>query len=186
MKMDVTVHKIFKKESGFTLLEIIAVLVVMGILAVIAVSRSVNYNAEVYGGADVLKSHLRYAQTSAMNYSPTATGVPVIWGISGNANSYWLFRGTNPVDPSSFIRLPENDTYIDADRTINLTTKKIKLVFPGGSTIYFDNRGIPYTAYTSATTNTPLGNTMQINVQPLNAATPNIAVTITPLTGYIQ
>jgi prepilin-type N-terminal cleavage/methylation domain-containing protein len=183
MTMDVTVHKIFKKKSGFTLLEIIAVLVVMGILAVIAVSRSVNYDAEVYGGADVLKSHLRYAQTLAMNYNPTAPGVPVIWGISGNANSYWLFRGTGT---TNYIRLPEDDKFINADRTINLTAKKIK--FTAGFTIFFDNRGIPYTAYVSATNNTPVSDTspVTINVQPLNATAPNIAVTITPLTGYIQ
>jgi prepilin-type N-terminal cleavage/methylation domain-containing protein len=180
MTMDVTVHKTFKKESGFTLLEIIAVLVVMGILAVIAVSRSINYNAEVYSGADALKSHLRYAQTLAMNYSPTSTGVPVIWGISGTTNSYWLFQGTNT---TNYMLLPEDDTFINPDRTINLSTKKIKLT--AGFTIFFDNRGIPYTAYTSATVNTPLGGIMTINVQPLNAATPNIAVTITPLTGYI-
>lgn len=162
-------------------MEIIAILVVMGILAVIAVSRSVNYNAEVYGGADVLRSHLRYAQTFAMNYNPTAPGVPVIWGISGTANSYWLFQGTVT---SNYIRLPEDDKYINADRTINLTAKKIKLT--ANFTIYFDNRGIPYTAYTDAIVNTPLNNIMTINVQPLNAVTPNIAVTITPLTGYIQ
>lgn len=183
MTMDMSVHKIFKKENGFTLLEIISVLVVMGILAVIAVSRSVNYDAEVYTGADVLKSHLRYAQTLAMNYSPTATGVPVIWGISGTANSYWLFRGT---DTTNYKQLPEEDTFINPDETINLPAKKIK--FTAVFTVYFDNRGIPYTAYTDAQTNTPLDNinTVTIHVQPLNSATPDIAVTITPLTGYIQ
>ncbi len=178
-------QKIFKiTQKGFTLLEIIAILVVLGILAVIAVSRSVNYDAEVYGGADVLKSHLRYAQTLAMNSNPQA-GI-TIWGISSNGSSYWLFQGTNAANPASYIRLPENDTYINPDRTINLTTKQIK--FTANFTIYFDNRGIPYTAYVSATNNTPVSDTNPaiINVQPLNAATPNIAVTITPLTGYIQ
>jgi prepilin-type N-terminal cleavage/methylation domain-containing protein len=182
--MDVTVHKIFKHEGGFTLLEIIAVLVIMGILAVVAVSRSLNYNVEVYAGADALKAHLRYAQTLAMN-SNLNVGASSIWGISGTANSYWLFGGTNPAATINYMRLPENDTYVNADKTINLKAKNIKLVFPGSSTIFFDNRGIPYTAYTDATTNTPLANTMTINVQPLNAATPNIAVTIAPLTGYI-
>jgi prepilin-type N-terminal cleavage/methylation domain-containing protein len=183
MKMDVTVYKILKKESGLTFLEIIAVLAIMGILAAIAVSRSINYDAEVYAGADALKSHLRYAQTLAMNRNPNA-GI-TIWGISGTANSYWLFQGINPANPASFIRLPENDTFINADRTINLIAKKIKLT--ANFTIYFDNRGIPYTAYVDATigNNTPLPIPMIINVQPLNAAAPNIAVTITPLTGYI-
>jgi prepilin-type N-terminal cleavage/methylation domain-containing protein len=175
-------RKIFKlTQKGFTLLEIIAILVVMGILAVIAVSRSVNYDAEVYGGADVLKAHLRYAQTLAMNSNPNA-GITV-WGVRGTGSSYWLFRGTNPADTASYIRLPDDDDFINGDRTINLAAKRIK--FTGNFTIYFDNSGIPYTAYTNATTNTPLNATMTINVQPLNAATPDIAVTITPLTGYI-
>jgi prepilin-type N-terminal cleavage/methylation domain-containing protein len=181
MMMDATVPKIFKKEDGFTLLEFISVLVLLGILAAIAVSRSVNYNTEVYAGADVLKSHLRYAQTLAMNSNPSA-GISV-WGISGTASSYWLFQGINPADTNSYMRLPEDDAFINADRTINLTAKKIK--FAAGFTIFFDNRGIPYTAYTDAQTNTLLGSIMTINVQPLNSETPNIAVTITPQTGYV-
>ena len=171
--------KIKTGNRGFTMIEIIAVLIVIGILAAVAVSRSVNYDTEVYTGADALKSHLRYAQTMAMNYSYTATA-PGVWGISGTANSYWLFEGTNT---TNYILLPEDDTFINANRTINLTAKKVKLTV--GFTIYFDNRGIPYTAYTNATTNTPLTSTLTINVQPISAVTPNIAVTITPLTGYI-
>ncbi len=174
-------YKTKNGDRGFTMIEIIAVLIVIGILAAIAVSRSVNYDTEVYTGADALKSHLRYAQTRAMNYTYTTATAPGVWGISGTTNSYWLFEGTTT---TNYIRLPEDDAFINADRTINLTLKKIKLT--AGFTIYFDNRGIPYTAYTNATTNTPLSTAMTINVQPLSAATPNIAVTITPLTGYIQ
>jgi prepilin-type N-terminal cleavage/methylation domain-containing protein len=177
-------RKIFKKEKGFTLLEIMTVLVVMGILAAIAVSRATNFTTEVYAGVDTLKTSLRYAQTAAMNYNSTSSVVPVIWGINydSGANQYWLFWGTNPNNNISL--LPEGTQYATVARKIDLNAKKIK--FTANFTIYFDNRGIPYTAYTDATTNTPLANNLVINVQPLNAITPNIAVTITPLTGYIQ
>lgn len=65
-----TLRKILTSGRGFTLLEVLAVLVILGILSAIAVNRSVNYNTEVYTGADALKAHLRYAQTMAMNSSP--------------------------------------------------------------------------------------------------------------------
>lgn len=176
------VQKLFKKENGFTLIEIISVIIMIGILAVIAVSRTVNYEAEAYAGADALKSHLRYAQTMAMNTNPSA-GTMSVWGISGTANSYWLFEGTNPADADSYSRPPEEDSFINDDRTVNLTKKKIKL--SGSFTIYFDNRGIPYSSYTNETSNTPLASALTINVQPLNSSTPSVPVTITPLTGYV-
>ncbi|PKN20635.1 MAG: hypothetical protein CVU71_02290 [Deltaproteobacteria bacterium HGW-Deltaproteobacteria-6] len=180
MKMSIRLQKILKDKYGFTIIEIIAVLIIIGILSAIAVSRSVNYNAEVYTGADALKSHLRYAQTMAMNSNPTAPGVPVICGISCNGSRYWLFKGTNIADA---IRLPEDDNFIDSDRRINLDMKKIKITSP--FTIYFDNRGIPYSAFTDVTTKTPLTSVMEINIQPFNATSPSVAVKITPLTGYI-
>lgn len=175
-------RKIFNKEKGFTLLEIIATLVVMGILAAIAVSRATNFNTEVYAGADTLRTTLRYAQTTAMNTNPIA-GLN-IWGINYDlgTNQYWLFQGPNP--NNNITLLPESAQYATVNRKIDLNTKRIK--FTAAFTIYFDDRGIPYTAYTDTTTNTPLANNLIINVQPLNSAVPNIAVTITPLTGYIQ
>jgi len=64
------VPKIFKTQDGFTLIEIISVLVVLGLLVAVVVSRMTNYDTEVRMGTDVLKEHLRYAQTKAMNKDP--------------------------------------------------------------------------------------------------------------------
>jgi len=168
-------------HRGFTLIEVIAVLIIIAVIAVVAVSRSVDYSAEVYSGADALKAHLRYAQIMAMNSNPSSGAA--VWGISGTVSSYWLFQGTNPAAAATYIRLPEDETFLNSDRTINLTAKKIKLA--DNFTIYFDNRGIPYSAYTSKTVNTPLAVALTINIQPLDAATPSVAITITPQTGYI-
>ncbi len=155
----------------------------MWILAVFAVSRSISYNVEVYSGADTLKTHLRYAQTLAMNPNfITSTSVSEIWGMSCNGTSYWLFHGTDSTIIANYIRLPEDEKYINANRTINLAAKKINV---SNFTILFDNRGIPYTSYTSATVNNPLLANQTITVTPTGGGTPSVNVTITPLTGYI-
>lgn len=186
MRIRKSVLKI-RNGRGFTMLEVLIVLVILGILAIVAVNRAIDQNAEVYAGADALKSHLRYAQTMAMNTNPTtSTSVAekTVWGIRGTAGAYWLFSGYDPADAATYMLLPDNDDCINPDKTINLTAKKIKLA--SSFTVYFDHRGIPYTAYTSSTVNTPLAAPLAINIQPLNSATPNIPITVTPLTGYIK
>lgn len=171
------VRNIFKTQDGFTILEIIAVLVILGILVTVAVSRSGNYTAQVYTGADVLKNHLRYAQTMAMNYNPNAG--ETIWGIKSDGTSYWLFQG---VATENSLLLPDDTQYVTGDRRVDLTAKKIR--FNAGFTVYFDNFGIPYSAYTNSTTNTPLADDLIIVVTPLSGSSSK-SVTITPLTGFI-
>ena len=172
--------KIFKTQNGFTLIEVISVLVILGILVAVAVTRMFNYDVAVYTGADVLKTHLRYAQTMAMNKDPN-TGTETIMGINydAGANQYWLFKGTNTSD---IILLPDDSKYVTGDRKIDLAAKKIK--FSSGFTIYFDNHGIPYTAYANSTTNTPLANTLTIVVTSLSGSSSK-SLTITPQTGFI-
>jgi prepilin-type N-terminal cleavage/methylation domain-containing protein len=180
------VPKIFKTQDGFTLIEIISVLVILGILVVVAVSRMSNHDVAVYTGADALKEHLRYAQTTAMNKDPN-TGTETIMGIKydAGANQYWLFRGTDP--NSNILLLPDDSKYVTGDRKIDLAAKKITITFSNGvNTIYFDNHGIPYTAYTDSTPtgNTPLANPLTINVTALSGSSSK-SLTITPQTGFI-
>jgi prepilin-type N-terminal cleavage/methylation domain-containing protein len=174
------VPKIFKTQNGFTLIEIISVLVILGILVTVAVSRMSNFDVAVYTGRDALKAHLRYAQTMAMNKDPN-TGTETIMGINydAGANQYWLFRGTNTSD---ILLLPDDSKYVTGDRKIDLAAKKINI--NSGFTIYFDNHGIPYTAYTNSTTNTPLVNALPIVVTSLSGSSSK-SLTITPQTGFI-
>ena len=167
-------------QNGFTLLEVIAVLVILGILSAIAVNRWTNLDAEVYAGANALKTHLRYAQAQAMNRNPNVDD-NTIMGITYNATSkqYWLFSGTNT---ASIQVLPGDLQYTTSSRTIDVPAKKITL--DAAFTIYFDNRGIPYSAYTSSTVNTPLSSAQSIVVSGLSG-NQQITVTITPRTGYI-
>lgn len=74
------------RQAGFTLVEVIAILILLGILSAVAASRFMDTGAaDVRAAADTLKSHLRYAQIRAMNSNVT-------WGIDFAANSYTLMQ----------------------------------------------------------------------------------------------
>ncbi len=79
----------FQKKSGFTTLEVIAVLIVLGILAAVAAAAFSNINADVISDFEKVKSHLRYAQSKSMASSN------VRWGIQFSGSTYSLFGDTN-------------------------------------------------------------------------------------------
>jgi prepilin-type N-terminal cleavage/methylation domain-containing protein len=105
--------RILKENSGFTLLEGIAVMIVIGIISAVAAISMMQTSSSLAGYTALLKTHLRYAQTLAMN-SDTGN----IWGIRFNlgANQYWLFQCADPLNCDS--RTP-------------------------GTAVAFDNNGIP-------------------------------------------
>ncbi|WP_051434362.1 prepilin-type N-terminal cleavage/methylation domain-containing protein [Desulfonatronum lacustre] len=76
---------------GFTLMEVIVVIILLGILAVVAVVRFSGTDAEDVAAANTLKTHLRYAQIRAM-------ADVVYWGIEiETSNKYVLIRETGGV-----------------------------------------------------------------------------------------
>lgn len=87
----------FKGAKGFTLIEIIAAIIIIGILSAVFISR-VTSTAETdrMAKADALKSHLRYAQMRAINMSPdpanAASGCKAAFGMNISANSYFMFK----------------------------------------------------------------------------------------------
>ena len=171
-----------KDARGFTMIEIIAVLVIISIVAAVAISRMGDNDYQFYGQASLLRGHLRYAQTRAMNSSPS--GGVVTWGIKCDGSSYWLFRGTNPDSTSNIILLPDDTANdINGDRKLELSSKKISMT---AFTVFFDSRGIPYSSYTDASVNTPLAADLSVVVTPAGKSSPSMTVTITPFTGYIS
>jgi MSHA pilin protein MshC len=91
-------------ECGFTMLEIIAVLIIAGIIAAIATSRYMSkQSSESISETEIFKSHLRYAQQLSINGDGSngdgSTDATWAWGIQIGAaiTSYSLVRLHNNV-----------------------------------------------------------------------------------------
>jgi prepilin-type N-terminal cleavage/methylation domain-containing protein len=152
-------------NRGFTLIEVIAVLIILGILAAVALSRGTS-TAEVSLKAqtEVLKSHIRYAQLRAMNMK--SAGCNASFGIGIIGNSYFLFRDCALADK---VVLPgaSGDT---------VTLPGVTLV-ASSSTITFDDWGRPCSDQ--------LGATLAAGSITLNSSGASETITITGNTGFV-
>jgi MSHA pilin protein MshC len=164
MQLNKNIGKRIRNNRGFTLIEVIAVLVILAILAAVAISRSTateeaNLRAEV----DTLKAHLRYAQSLALNDLS-----PVKWGIQISGSAYRLVK--NPTgDGAAF----------DSPTPYNLPNESSDThsILPFSATtvnILFDDWGIPYNSATKLAANATI--TLTPGSQ---------SITITPETGFI-
>ena len=161
------------KQSGFTIMEIIVVLIVMSIITAFSISRGLNPENKLSIQTEVLKTHLRHAQSRALNST-------IPWGIRTNAGGdvYWLFRYQDPTVIT--VNLPG-----ESNSTISLASEGITI---SAGTYSFDSRGRPY--YTdetgepaaAGTALTDLGSDQAIT---LTKASANEIITITKSTGFI-
>jgi MSHA pilin protein MshC len=169
-----------RRPSGFTIFEIIVVLLLMSILAATVIGRSItSSNLDLNSATDKIRIQLRFAQAEAMKRAYEAYPT---WGVKSAGTQYWMFRGMNPDLPANEVRVPGGD-YSTTSNRINEADIGVTV---SDFTIFFDRIGKPYTAYASYTNpnaNTPLANQMQITV---TAGTETRTITITPETGLIQ
>jgi len=86
-------------ERGFTMLEVIAILIVLGIIVAVAVGRYMSQQAyESIPQTEIFKSHLRYAEQLSINGDSTNTyGIQIGAGTAsytltqnGVASGRWL------------------------------------------------------------------------------------------------
>jgi len=155
------------RSSGFTLIEIIAVLVLIAILAIYAGNR-LGRNNKAQVEAEALKAALRYAQSRAMADVYT-------WGVAFTSSGYTLVEN----NPNVNALLPGQGS---ASRNVpNGVTLSWSIA--ANNTIYFDWRGRPVT--TAITT--PGGNATAAAVNQTVSVTESQAVTVTvvPYTGFI-
>ena len=148
-------------QGGFTMIEIISVLVIVGIISAVAVSRMSDTSAyDLASQLEVVKGHLRLAQSRAIG-----SGTP--WGITfATSKTYYLFQGLGSTTPVQL--LGENNP------TVSLTTKK------SGLTITSTPQTITFEAYGGPTDTS--GNLLTANV---TVATNGGNITVTKNTGYI-
>jgi MSHA pilin protein MshC len=142
-------------QQGFTMIEVVVVLIVLAIVSTVIAYRPTMGSNEITVQTEILKSHLRYAQIKAMNDT-------VPWGIHiPDANSYSLYEeGT---DPASDI-LPGETAQTHTLPTVVTITSGV------GSTYSFDAWGSPGTSTLTIT---------------LSQGTATSNITITRNTGYI-
>lgn len=118
---------------GFTMLEVVVVLVILGVLASVAVSRFQVPDADLPARADVIAAHLRYAQYRAMNSD-------VSFGLYFEGDTYYLYDDGNLANTHS---LPGEEGLI-----VDLGADGYSITADGGDTFFvvFDSWGVPYTS----------------------------------------
>lgn len=135
-------------KAGFTIVEIVAVLLILGILAVVAVSRFSSTGFVGASETETLKSHLRYAQSRAMSdiYE---------WGIEIiSPNQYRLVKMVNGSETTPVFLPGENSATRQMGGDISVS--------PSGITILFDFRGRPDSGRTLSISN---GHTITVNAE---------------------
>jgi prepilin-type N-terminal cleavage/methylation domain-containing protein len=130
-----------EKARGFTLIEIIAVLILIAIVSVVVLSRGTSTaEVDLKASAEALRSHIRYVQMRAMNMNcdttvaTCGTTCNAAFGIS-TTNPYYMFRDCST---DSKVALPgaSGDTISLPSMTLNATNAPNNL-------ITFDDWGRP-------------------------------------------
>jgi Tfp pilus assembly protein FimT len=157
-----------KNTLGFTIIEIITVLIVMGIITAFAIGRSASTRTDLFVQNEILKAHLRYAQTQAVNST-------LSFGIESDAagNNYWLFK----YDPAAVPPVVKTKLPSEGADQINLSGSGLSMT--SSAIISFNTRGIPHTDYTASTVQAS-DRTISIS-----DGSSTLNITITKNTGFI-
>ncbi len=117
-------------DSGFTLLELLAVIVVLSTISAVAVSRFYFSDSNLQAQTEAIKVYLRYAQARSMNTES-------VWGINCAENVLYLYRYDPDTENEIKVLLPGEDG-VDVD----LAEKGISME---GFTVSFNSWGKPCT-----------------------------------------
>ena len=168
--------------QGFTLIEVVTVLLLMGILALVAVASMGNDPSKVAGRAESITSHLRYVQAKAMNTGPLYEDQHS-WGVSFPDNtSYFLFHCTDPTSctpGSSQVHPPGEDALV-----VQMGGDGLTVTHSIASTlIAFDRFGRPFSDE-DLSNSTALDEILTLTVS--DGSGNSRSITIRPETGLIE
>ncbi|MFP4160029.1 MAG: prepilin-type N-terminal cleavage/methylation domain-containing protein [Desulfobacterales bacterium] len=171
----------FKKEHGFTMIELTAVLILAGIIAAAAASVVSRQHTNLRGRAGALESHIRYARALAMSTDEDNWGVRFDMG----SDEYWLFH----CQTGQTCGWDDNKTRIPGTKHKTVDLKDYKLGISstshGGNTVTlaFDNFGTPYWAEDEEVLENRLENSFTATLSDNSANTRDIKVI--PVTGAV-
>jgi MSHA pilin protein MshC len=133
--------KNIKSNKGFTLIEVISVLILIGIISVVMIARMSNTaDYDLASQLEAVKAHLRLAQSRAMSWNKSC-------GVNFSAQTtYYLFDASAPDTPVQMLG-EKNVTVdlVDKDSTLKITSAP--------QVVTFDAYGSPGTATVTVATN---------------------------------
>jgi len=159
-----------KNNLGFTTIEIITVMIVMGIISAFVIGRAMENEPELIAQKEVLKVHLRYAQSRAMN----STSDYGIRSDNTGGATYWLFRTNGTTDTRVFFPGEQSD---------HIDLAALGLSMDADIIVCFNSKGVPYTAF-----DTDIAGNLQTEdrILTLSSGSGNESITMTKNTGFIQ
>lgn len=165
------------RRHGFTLLEVIATLIIIAILAAVVIGKtSSTTETSLRADTEKLKVYLRYAQLRALNSTER------VWGIdfSGGTNTYRLYYGLRSDTDPHYLPFPGED----AD-PVTLTNTTIAINPESGRRVSFDTWGKPYQSLRGNFDASPNPQTDDLRTITLTADGNTATITIRKNTGYI-
>lgn len=143
----------------FTVPQILVILILAGLITTVALSKLTPNDKSLSGAADILRMHIRHAQTFSQSYS-------CIYGLQSRQNiGYILFQHS----PDNILQIPGTDDFYRLQGSITISS----------FTLYFNKEGSPCT---DSTGKTPLPHDLTITLQD---GIESETITVMPDNGYL-
>lgn len=161
-------------DGGFTMIETIAVLLVIGIVSAVAIASYSGDQSNLFTVEATLKNHIRHTQSRSMFDDN------VLWGVKISGNQYWMVQeGDNTtVYPAWGAEAADMET---SDGKVDTSLRDVTMS-SATPTVYFNSMGVPFSGDTSVDANQLAS---AINITLTDDSGNRRTITITPETGFV-